>query len=133
MLKELDVEAWINGRRQGLTGVYGTVSEIIDNVRNNGDSALYEYAKKFDKIELEHLRVTEDEIDEAYNSVEDRLIECLTQAEARIAEFHEFQKHDDLWLREVSPGVTLGVKTTPLSRVGGYIPEGVRPIRRRRS
>ena len=55
MLKELDVEAWINGRRQGLTGVYGTVSEIIDNVRNNGDSALYEYAKKFDRIELEHL------------------------------------------------------------------------------
>ena len=124
MLKELDVEAWISGRRQGLTGVYGTVSEIIDNVRNNGDSALYEYAKKFDKIDLEHLRVTEDEIDEAYNQVEDRLIECITQAEARISEFHEFQKHDDLWLREVSPGVTLGVKTTPLSRVGCYIPGG---------
>ncbi|MDD4126959.1 MAG: histidinol dehydrogenase [Methanomicrobium sp.] len=124
MLKELDVKAWVEGRRKGFSGVSDSVSSIIDNVRINGDAALFEYAKKFDNIELEALKVSEDEIEDSYDCVEERLVESLIEAEARITEFHEYQKKDDLWLREISPGVTLGVKTTPLGRVGCYIPGG---------
>ncbi|MBN2735067.1 MAG: histidinol dehydrogenase [Methanomicrobiaceae archaeon] len=124
MLKELDVETWVSGRRKGISGVSDSVSEIIKNVREKGDQALFEYAKKFDNIELEELRVSEDEIEASYDEVDMRLVESLIEAEARISEFHEYQKKDDLWLREICPGVTLGVKTTPLGRVGCYIPGG---------
>jgi len=124
MLKELDVKEWVTGRRKGFSGVSDSVSSIIDNVRINGDAALFEYAKKFDNIELETLRVSEDEIEDSYDNVDTKLVECLIEAEARITEFHEYQKKDDLWLRKIAPGVTLGVKTTPLHRVGCYIPGG---------
>ncbi|MBP2134551.1 histidinol dehydrogenase [Methanomicrobium sp. W14] len=124
MLKELDVKDWVFCRRKSLFGVYDSVSSIVENVRKNGDAALYEYAKKFDHVELENLMVTEDEIEASYDSVDPKLVECLREAESRIFRFHELQKKEDLWLREVWPGITLGVKTTPLERVGCYIPGG---------
>lgn len=124
MLKELDVRNWVAKRRSGFSDVSDSVSEIINNVRENGDSALFEYAKKFDNVELSELRVTEDEIEDSYENVDMRLVESLIEAEARITEFHEYQKKDDLWLRNVAFGLTLGVKTTPLFRVGCYIPGG---------
>ncbi|MDD4300193.1 MAG: histidinol dehydrogenase [Methanomicrobium sp.] len=124
MLKELDVRTWVANRRTGISGVSESVSAIIENVRKNGDAALFEYAKKFDNIELESLRVSEDEIEDSYENVDTKIVECLIEAEARITEFHEYQKKDDLWLRQVCPGVTLGVKTTPLKRAGCYIPGG---------
>jgi len=61
-------------------------------------------------------------VEAAYNDVEDRLIESLIEAEARITRFHELQKERSLWLDEVEPGIVLGVKTTPLDRVGLYVP-----------
>lgn len=123
-MKRLDADNWVPGRRSSLEEVYPTVREIIENVRLNGDDALFEYARKFDKCELESLFVTEEEREDSYDSVDSKVIECLIEAEARITEFHEYQKKDDLWLREVSPGVTLGVRTTPLKRAGCYVPGG---------
>ncbi|WOF15360.1 histidinol dehydrogenase [Methanoplanus sp. FWC-SCC4] len=124
MLKELDVNSWVFGRRSSLEGVYDSVSDIVENVRKSGDSALFEYAKKFDRVELESLAVTEDEVEAAYDEVDGHLVENLIEAEARISEFHELQRRNDLWLREIQPGITLGVKTTPLQRVGCYVPGG---------
>ena len=124
MLKRLDADRWMPERRASLGEVYPAVNEIIENVKANGDKALFEYAKKFDNCELESILVTEDEREDAYEEVDPRIIEYLIEAEARISEFHEYQKKDDLWLRQMHPGVTLGIKTTPLKRAGCYIPGG---------
>jgi len=72
--------------------------------------------------DITSVRVTEEEIAAAYDEVEDRLVESLVEAEARITRFHELQKERSLWLEEVEPGIVLGVKTTPLDRVGLYVP-----------
>ncbi len=123
-MKRLDADRWMPERRASLGEVYPAVNEIIENVKANGDKALFEYAKKFDNCELESILVTEDEREDAYEEVDPRIIEYLIEAEARISEFHEYQKKDDLWLRQMHPGVTLGIKTTPLKRAGCYIPGG---------
>ncbi|MBN1431713.1 MAG: histidinol dehydrogenase [Methanomicrobiaceae archaeon] len=124
MLKRLDADRWMPERRASLGEVYPAVNEIIGNVKADGDKALFEYAKKFDNCDLDSLLVTEDEREEAYEEVDPRIIEYIIEAEARISEFHEYQKKDDLWLRQMHPGVTLGIKTTPLKRAGCYIPGG---------
>lgn len=124
MLKRLDADSWVPGRRASFEDVYPAVRDIIENVRTNGDAALFEYAKKFDRCELDSLLVTEDEREEAYEDVDPKIVEYLIEAESRITEFHEYQKKEDLWLRQLHPGITLGIKTTPLSRAGCYIPGG---------
>ncbi|WP_421909945.1 histidinol dehydrogenase [Methanolacinia petrolearia] len=124
MLKRLDADSWVPGRRVSLEDVYPAVNDIIENVKANGDAALFEYAKKFDRCELDSLLVTEDEREDAYGDVDPKIVEYLIEAESRITEFHEYQKKEDLWLRQLHPGITLGIKTTPLNRAGCYIPGG---------
>ncbi|WP_048148556.1 histidinol dehydrogenase [Methanolacinia paynteri] len=124
MLKRLDADSWVPGRRASLEDVYPAVNDIIENVRANGDAALFEYAKKFDRCEPDSLLVTEDEREDAYEDVDPKIVEYLIEAESRITEFHEYQKKEDLWLRQLHPGITLGIKTTPLNRAGCYIPGG---------
>lgn len=123
-MKRLDADSWVPGRRASLEDVYPAVNDIIENVKANGDAALFEYAKKFDRCELDSLLVTEDEREDAYEDVDPKIVEYLIEAESRITEFHEYQKKEDLWLRQLHPGITLGIKTTPLNRAGCYIPGG---------
>ncbi len=73
---------------------------------------------------LSDLLVSDEEREEAYEKVETRLVESLIEAEARISSFHEMSRPEDIWLRQVSPGITLGVKTTALDRIGAYVPGG---------
>ncbi|SAI87646.1 hypothetical protein MBBA_0770 [Methanoculleus bourgensis] len=124
MWKALDIETWIAGRRSDLDRVKGSVSEIIGRVRAEGDDALVDLTKKFDGIDLAEIAVSDEEREAAYDQVDAELVESLVEAEARISRFHELQRGRDLWLQEVEPGITLGVKTTPLSRIGAYIPGG---------
>ncbi len=124
MWKPLDVETWVAGRRGDLEKVRGPVSEIVEGIRTHGDAALREYTKKFDGIEIDDFRVGEEEIEAAYDATDPTLTECLVEAEARITQFHELQKRDDIRLREIEPGITLGMKATPLDRVGIYVPGG---------
>ncbi|WP_332448705.1 histidinol dehydrogenase [Methanoculleus sp.] len=124
MWQALDIETWIAGRRSDLDRVKEPVSGIIGRVRAEGDAALLDLTKKFDKIDLEEIAVTDEEREAAYEEVDARLVESLIEAEARISRFHELQRGRDLWLQEVEPGITLGVKTTPLSRIGAYVPGG---------
>lgn len=124
MWQALDVESWIAGRRSGIENVMGTVADIIDGVRNRGDEALYEYTNAFDGIALQNLLITDEEREAAYDEVDERLVEALVEAEARITRFHELQRQPDLWMREIEPGITLGMKTTPLFRIGAYVPGG---------
>jgi len=124
MWKALDIETWIAGRRSDLDRVKGSVSEIIGRVRAEGDDALVDLTKKFDGIDLAEIAVSDEEREAAYDQVDAELVESLVQAEVRISRFHELQRGRDLWLQEMEPGITLGVKTTPLSRVGAYVPGG---------
>lgn len=124
MWKALDIETWIAGRRSDLDRVKGSVSEIVGRVRAEGDDALIDLTKKFDGIDLAEIAVSDEEREAAYDQVDAQLVDSLVQAEVRISRFHELQRGRDLWLQEMEPGITLGVKTTPLARVGAYVPGG---------
>jgi histidinol dehydrogenase len=124
MWKALDVEAWVAGRQQNLDEARATVEGIIEKVRSGGDAALRELSRH---VKLTEIAVTDAEREAAYEKVDTRVVEALIEAEARITRFHERQRPRDLWLEEMEPGIILGVKTTPLDRVGLYIPGGRAP------
>ncbi len=124
MLKRLDIESWVSSRNSGVDKVADDVSDIIAMVEKDGDKALIELTEKFDKVKLESLMVDRERIDEAYEDVDPELVEALEEAAFNIQRFHELQKKDDLWLKEMEPGITLGVKTTPLRTIGMYVPGG---------
>ena len=124
MWKPLDTRGWRERRRGDISGVLGSVREIIDAVQRDGDSALIELSRRFDRFDGDSISILPEEIEAAYDEVDDRLIEALCEAEARITHFHELQKSRSLWLEEIEPGVTLGVRTRPLDRVGCYVPGG---------
>ncbi len=120
----LAVESWIQSRRGTLSDVKDAVTSIIEQVRTDGDAALFALTEKFDHQKLTDLKIAPETIDAAYDEVAPELVQALIEAEARITQFHETQKGKTLWLEEMEPGITLGVKTTPLDRIGAYIPGG---------
>jgi histidinol dehydrogenase len=122
MWKAVGIDAWLAGRKSSLEDARASVTEIIGRVQNEGDAALKDLAKKH--CILTDIAVPDDEREEAYEKVDAQIIESLVEAHARIERFHELQKPRDLWLQEMEPGIVLGVKTTPLNRVGLYIPGG---------
>jgi histidinol dehydrogenase len=124
MWQQVEIENWVNDRRSGIADVRGPVGDIIMQVRKSGDAALFELSKKFDGVSLSSLAVTAGERENAYQEVNADLVDSLIEAEARIAGFHAMSRPEDLWLRQTAPGITLGVKTTPLERIGAYIPGG---------
>lgn len=99
------------------------VKDIIENVKANGDKALFEYCKKFDKAELNSLLVTKEEIDEALNSVEPKFLEILKKAAANIRKFHERQKRNSFIIND-EDGIVIGQKVIPVDRAGLYVPGG---------
>ena len=103
--------------------VEGVVSEIIANVVKNGDAALYEYAKRFDKAELSSLEVTEEEIDEAFHSVEPEFLDILREAAENIRYFHEKQVRNSFIIND-KKGIVMGQKVTPIEKVALYVPGG---------
>ena len=102
-----------------------TVNEILINVRDNGDKAVFEYTKKFDGagIDASNVLVTTEELEEAYDKVDNKLIEVMRKSIANIRDFHEKQKAET-WIDEKANGTKLGQKVTPLSKVGVYVPGG---------
>ena len=105
------------------SNVEGIVSDIIANVIQNKDAALYEYSKKFDKVELECLEVTKEEIDEAFEMVDKDFIEVIKEAAENIRNFHKRQVKNSFIISE-KDGVITGQKVTPIEKVGLYVPGG---------
>lgn len=101
------------------------VLEILDAVRKEKDKALFDYTEKFDhaKIDAETLRVTEEEIEEAYRLVDPDLIRIIRKALENIRAYHEKQRQYS-WFDSRPDGTILGQKVTPLRRVGVYVPGG---------
>lgn len=102
-----------------------TVQEIVDDVRDNGDAALFSYTKKFDKADItaENVKVTQKEIDYAYTQVSPELIDVIRKAKKNIWEYHEKQKQYS-WFDSKPNGTLLGQKVTALASVGVYVPGG---------
>ena len=112
----------IFARGTAATDVSGIVRDIIDNVKANGDKALYEYCEKFDKAKLSSLEVSTEEIDEAFAAVEPQFIEILKQAAENIRAFHKQQVRQSFILN--GDGYVTGQKITPIEKVGLYVPGG---------
>lgn len=123
--KEISEEYWSENRKNETDKVRDTVEGIIDRVRSEGDKVLFELTEKFDKVKLKRLQVTRDEIDEAYEKVGQDVVDAIEDAAYNIQRFHKMQLPPDMWTTEVEPGITLGMKSTPLERVGCYIPGGL--------
>ena len=101
------------------------VAEIIEQVKTGGDQTLFALTEKFDhvRIDAETIRVTDEEIREAYEAIDPGLLEVIRKALANIRAFHEQQRRNS-WFTSSSEGVLLGQKITPLQRVGVYVPGG---------
>lgn len=101
------------------------VADIIDNVKNNRDLAVFEYTEKFDgyKLSADNIVVTKAEIDAAYEEIDSELVEVIRKAIVNIKDFHEKQKRNS-WFDSKPDGSILGQKVTPLQRAGVYVPGG---------
>ncbi len=101
------------------------VNEIISEVRIRQDEAVFAYTKQFDGalITADNVKVTEDEIVQAYRNVDEKLLEVIRKAKVNIQEYHEKQKQYS-WFDSKENGIILGQKVTPLQTVGVYVPGG---------
>ena len=101
------------------------VNDIIDNVRKNGDKAVFEYTLKFDKSELNasNIRVTEDEIKEAHKELDPNFVEVMKKSAENIRVFHEKQKRNS-WIDTREDGSILGQRILPIEISGVYVPGG---------
>ncbi len=101
------------------------VNDILQNVKENKNKAIFEYTKKFDKADINesNILVTEAEIEEAYTLVEDGLVDVIRKAIVNIRDYHVKQKQYS-WFDTTPQGTMLGQKVTPLEKVGVYVPGG---------
>ncbi|MEW8985528.1 MAG: histidinol dehydrogenase [Bacillus sp. (in: firmicutes)] len=100
-----------------------TVKMIIEDVRKNGDTALFAYTEKFDRATLTSMQVSEEEIGEAYDKTGTEYVAIIKEAAENIRSFHEKQVRNS-WLTTEENGTILGQKVTPLDSVGVYVPGG---------
>lgn len=122
--KELLAEL-IKRSPEQMQGFESDVKEILKNVKENKDEALFYYTKKFDKFELnaKNIKVTEKEIEEAYAKIDPALLDVIRKAKENIRDFHEKQKLNS-WFTTTDKGTFLGQKITPMERAGVYVPGG---------
>lgn len=122
--KELLAEL-IKRSPEQMQGFESDVKEILKNVKENKDEALFYYTKKFDKFELnaKNIKVTENEIEEAYAKIDPALLDVIRKAKENIRDFHEKQKLNS-WFTTTDKGTFLGQKITPMERAGVYVPGG---------
>ena len=123
--KKEALEALIGRSPSGYEEQEKAVREIIEEIRTRGDEALFAYEKKFDRCDLtkETVRVSREEIEEAYAALNPAFIEVLKKAAANIRDYHEKQKVNS-WITTREDGVILGQKITPIEVSGCYVPGG---------
>lgn len=118
------IAKWISERKGNEDQtVIKQVEDIIHNVVKNGDQALYDYTKAFDHVSLSSLKLSEESIAKAYESVDREFIADMEEAKENIIFYHEAQKKQGFELTKEN-GVYLGQRIIPLQRVGVYVPGG---------
>lgn len=103
------------------------VTEILEDIKQHGDSAVKKYTKKFDNADIQTLTVSKKEIDEAESQTEPQLKKAIDEASSNIKTFHQAQ-HQQVQKIETTPGVTCWQKSVPVETVGFYIPGGTAPL-----
>lgn len=123
--KEKLKEALASRSTGKMTDLEKKVEAIIDNVKANGDKAVFEYTKAFDGFDLnkDNIKVTDEEIKEAFDSLDPKFIQVIEDAAANIRKFHEKQKRIS-WIDTNEDGTLLGQKFTPIEIAGVYVPGG---------
>tara|TARA_B110000211_G_scaffold1288_1_gene1552 strand:+ start:2428 stop:3717 length:1290 start_codon:yes stop_codon:yes gene_type:complete len=104
-----------------------TVNQVFEDVQKNGDTAIKKYTKKFDKVAVTSLKVTQEEISIAVEAVSRELKQAIQQAAANIEKFHRAQKTEKVY-QETTPGVVCWQEKRPIEKVGLYIPGGTAPL-----
>ena len=120
---EIDLAETIKRSEEDVNKVLDIVSDILNNVKLNKDDAIREYTEKFDGVTIENLKVSKDEIEEAYDTLDDSLLVALKQAASNIEKFHKKQIPSE-WELEVNPGIVAGQIVRPINSAGCYIPGG---------
>ena len=120
---DINLAETIKRSEEDVNNVLYIVSDILGNVKANKDNAIREYTEKFDGVTIENLKVSKDEIAEAYDTLDDELLVALKQAASNIEKFHKKQIPSD-WKMEVNPGVVAGQIVRPINSAGCYIPGG---------
>ncbi len=110
-----------------VASLYDEVKRIIDEVREQGDTALRNFTRKFDKVDIEHPEVTKEEMAEAAKSVSTELKQAIEMARRNIWKFHSEQQKEYSEI-QTSPGVYCWQKAIPIEKVGLYVPGGSAPL-----
>ena len=121
--KEVEIKEILTRDNNNDRSVDEIVSGILEDVRTNGDAALLGYCEKFDKAKLSCLEVSQQEIDEAFHSIDPDFIKTLELARDNIEAFHSQQIRKNFVLND-KEGIVLGQKVTPIEKVGLYVPGG---------
>ncbi|AKP68152.1 histidinol dehydrogenase [Companilactobacillus ginsenosidimutans] len=122
-LAELEKMVQMKTRQLNDPKVVATVSEIINNVVENGDSALKDYEKKFDNVDIDNFKLDQSVIDDAYDNLDKDVKDALFLAKKNITSFHK-KELEDGFMDSEQKGVLRGQKLVPLQRVGLYVPGG---------
>jgi histidinol dehydrogenase len=111
-------------RMSEIQDVTDTVSRILEDVKTQGDTALYSYTRQFDDVDIHDIEVDHDTVTRSLEIIDPTIIEHLTAAAKNIRTFHLAQMNKPQWFMDISPGITVGQKITPLEAVGAYVPGG---------
>ena len=130
-LSDIDNQTKIRLMRRAeadIDAVMAQVMPIIDDVRQNGDEALIKYAAKFDKADIETLKVSEEEFEQAVQTLDPKVKDAIDHCAGNVRKLHQEQmkrvENDREWMVEIEKGVFAGEKITPISSVGLYVPGG---------
>jgi histidinol dehydrogenase len=109
-----------------IRSLFPIAQEVIDRVRAEGDSAVVEYARRFDaaNFETHMLRATPNDFAQARNALSKEVIEAIEAAHDNIKRFHQEQMPEPMWFMEVQPGIMAGERVTPIASAGLYVPRG---------
>lgn len=119
--KEDNINQILKRRNTEKIDISKIVKEILEDVKENGDEAIKKYTLKFDKINIDKLEVTKEEVEEAYKLVDKKLISIMKKAAKNIYDFHKKQKVESI-IYNKTLGIKLGMIRRPISNVGIYVP-----------
>ena len=127
-LKKICEELGMRGKME-LGPIIDVVNDVLDDIKKNGDAAVFKYTKKFDKADItaENVRVTDQEIADAIASLDPNLVEVIKKAAANILAFHERQVETGFKM-DVAKGAEIGMRVRPISVAGIYVPGGTAPL-----
>ncbi len=125
-LAQADLDRLLRRAEQDIRDLLPTAQDVIEHVKEAGDAAVVEFARKFDApaFEASMLRATGDDFARARVMLEPAVIRAIESAHANILRFHEAQMPEPMWFTQVGPGIMAGEKTSPVTSVGLYVPRG---------